>query len=51
MLLFNHDAENNLEERFDESADYPEMVAFIQKWTKENQPRGKRLDFSDPRFR
>jgi arylsulfatase A-like enzyme len=51
MLLFNHDVENNLEERFDESADYPEVVAYIQKWTKENQPRGKRLDISDPRVR
>lgn len=34
MLLFNHAVENNLEERFDESKDYPEVVAHIQDWIK-----------------
>jgi len=38
MLLFNHAVENNLEERFDESEDYPDVVSHIQDWMTGHSP-------------
>ncbi len=43
MLLFNHAVENHLEERTDESAQYPEVVAYIRKWMREHPTRQKRI--------
>ena len=43
MLLFNHAVENHLEERFDESDKYPEIVEHITAWLKEHPTDHKRI--------
>lgn len=43
MLLFNHAVENHLEERYDESAQYPKVVKRIEDWLAETDPKEKRL--------
>ena len=47
MLLFNHAVENNLEERFDESKDYPEVVTHIQNWITQHNRTKKRVVIPD----
>ena len=47
MLLFNHALENNLEERFDEAKDYPEVVAHIQDWLTRHNPTQKHVVIPD----
>jgi arylsulfatase A-like enzyme len=47
MLLYNHQYQNNLEERFDESPDHPKIVAAIQAWLDKNKPTEKRLIIPD----
>ena len=47
MLLFNHALENNLEERFDEAKDYPEVVAHIQDWLTRHNPTQKNVVIPD----
>lgn len=49
MLLYNYDVENHLEERFDESVEYPEVVAYIQQWLGKHNSHEKRLDISTDR--
>lgn len=49
MLIFNYDVENHLEERFDESGEYPETVAYIQNWLNRNKPYEKRINISTDR--
>ena len=43
MLLFNHAVENHLEERNDESGNYPNVVQEITKWLKEHPTDKKRI--------
>ena len=43
MLLFNHAVENNLEERDDESGEYPEIVEQIKTWLTEHPTEQKRI--------
>jgi arylsulfatase A-like enzyme len=43
MLLYNHAVENNLEERDDESGQYPEIVEQITTWLKEHPTDQKRI--------
>ena len=43
MLLYNHEVENHLEERDDESADYPKIVEQINRWLKEHPTDQKRI--------
>jgi hypothetical protein len=48
MLLFNHGIENHLEERFDESANYPEVVAKIEAWLNEHPSSSRRIVIPEP---
>lgn len=48
LLLFNHAVENHLEERYDESKQYPDVVKKIEAWLQENQPTEKRLVVPQP---
>ncbi len=48
MLLFNHAVENHLEERTDESKQYPKVVERIQAWMKENPTTRKRIVIPTP---
>ena len=41
MLLYNHARENHIEERDSEAKEYPNVVAKIETWLKEN-PHGKK---------
>jgi arylsulfatase A-like enzyme len=43
MLLYNHAVENHLEERDDESGEYPEIVEQITTWLKEHPTDQKRI--------
>lgn len=43
MLLFNHAVENHLEERNDESREYPEVVMQIQAWLQDHPTTRKRI--------
>ena len=43
MLLFNHAVENHLEERYDESDVYPEVVKEIASWLEEHPTDQKRI--------
>jgi arylsulfatase A-like enzyme len=43
MLLFNHAVENHLEERNDESGDYPKVVEQISTWLKQHPTDQKRI--------
>jgi arylsulfatase A-like enzyme len=43
MLLFNHAVENHLEERYDESDQYPEVVREIASWLEEHPTDQKRI--------
>ncbi|MEM7010944.1 MAG: sulfatase [Verrucomicrobiota bacterium] len=47
MLLFNHGEENHLEERYDESDDYPEIVKTIQERLKKIESPPRHITLTD----